>query len=88
MRLLRCFLSALWEERVIFVADRGMVSEKNLSLIENEGYGYVVGVKMRGLQKVEDNLKGKESILDDARYIICSNPCEAEKDRRKQVTAN
>lgn len=88
MRLFRRFLSALWEERAIFVAHRGMVSEKNLSLIENEGYGYMVGVKMRGLKKVEDNLRGKESILDDARYIICSDPCEAEKDTRKQVTAN
>ncbi|GAH97412.1 unnamed protein product, partial [marine sediment metagenome] len=34
--------------RVIFVADRGMAGEKNLSLIEKEGYEYIVGVKMRG----------------------------------------
>jgi len=81
--------------RVVFVADRGMVSEKNLSLIEEEGYEYIVGVKMRGLKKVrdhvlstpgryqrlEDNLKVKETTLDGVRYIICSNPEEREKDQ-------
>jgi len=86
--------------RVIFVADRGMVSEKNLSLLEKEGYEYIVGVKMRGLkkvrdrvlstrgryQKVEDNLKVKETILDGVRYIICSNPEEKERDRQERET--
>jgi len=61
--------------RVIFVADRGMAGEKNLSLIEKEGYEYIVGVKMRGFKrvrdhvlstpgryrKVEDNLKASKS---------------------------
>jgi len=82
--------------RIIFVADRGMVSEKNLSLIEKEGYEYIVGVKMRLLKrvkdlvlstpgryrKVEDNLKVKETVVDGVRYIICYNPYEAEKDRK------
>jgi transposase len=84
--------------RVIFVADRGMVSEDNLSSIEKEDYEYIVGVKMRGLKKVrdrvlstrgrykkiEDNLKVKETVLDDVRYIICSNPEEAERDRKER----
>ena len=90
--------------RVIFVADRGMVSEENLSLIEKEGYEYIVGVKMRKLKKVkdfvlstpgrykdvEDNLKVKEIRLDKERYIICYNPYEAEKDKkdREEIIKN
>jgi len=83
-------------KRLIFVADRGMVSEDNLSLIKREGYEYIVGVRMRKLKKikntvlstpgrykdVEDNLKVKEIRLDKERYIICYNPYEAEKDRK------
>ena len=82
--------------RIIFVADRGMVSEKNLSLIEKEGYEYIVGVKMRLLKRVrdlilstpgryrdvEENLKVKEKLINGVRYIICYNPYEAEKDRK------
>ena len=90
--------------RIIFVADRGMAGEKNLSLIDKEGYGYIVGVKMRGLKRirdlvlstpgrykdVEDNLKVKEVKLDKGRYIICYNPHEAEKDRmnRDEIIKN
>jgi len=86
--------------RIIFVADRGMVSEKNLSLIEKEGYEYIVGVRMRRLKRVrdevlstpgryrklDDNLKVKEVLLHGQRYIICSNPQEAEKDRHDRDT--
>jgi transposase len=39
-------------KRVIFVADRGMVSEDNLTLIEEEGLEYILGVKMRRLPPV------------------------------------
>jgi len=82
--------------RIILVADRGMVSEENLSLIEAEGYEYIVGVKMRRLKRVrdqvlstrgryrqvEDNLKVKEALINETRYIICYNPLEAEKDQK------
>jgi len=67
----------------------------NLSLIQDERYEYIVGVKMRKLKKVrgdilstpgrykrvEDNLKVKEVKLNDTRYIICYSPFEAEKDK-------
>lgn len=59
-------------KRIIFVADRGMVSEENLTLIEEEGLEYILGVRMRKLppvlrqsllpadtdfmQRIEDNL--------------------------------
>lgn len=85
--------------RIIFVADRGMVSEKNLCLIEEEGYEYIVGVKMRRLrrvrdkvlatrgryQRLEDNLKVKETVLGGVRYLICYNPLEAEKDQKDRA---
>jgi len=85
--------------RIIFVANRGMVSEENLSLITKKGYEYIVGVKMRTLKKVrdqvlstrghyrklEDNLKVKETVLDEMRYIICYNPLEAEKDKKDRT---
>lgn len=36
-------------DRVILVADRGMVSEENLLTLEEMGLGYIVGVRMRTL---------------------------------------
>lgn len=39
-------------KRIIFVADRGMVSEENLTFIEEEGMEYILGVKMRRLSPV------------------------------------
>lgn len=38
--------------RIIFVADRGMVSEENLTAIEEEDMEYILGVKMRRLPPV------------------------------------
>lgn len=42
-------------KRIIFVADRGMVSEDNLTLIEEEEMKYILGVKMRRLSPVLKN---------------------------------
>ena len=80
------------------MADRDMASERNLSLIEKEGYGYIVGAKTRHLRrvrdkvlsfpgrcrKIDDNLKVKRIFLQDRRYIICSKSQEAEKDRMER----
>lgn len=88
-------LSQLKVGKVIFVCDRGMVSEENLKLIESQGYDYLVGVKLRGLkvvkdmvlssrgryQKVSDNLEIKETSIEGRRYIVCHNPKEAERDK-------
>lgn len=38
-------------ENVILVADRGMVSEENLLVLEEMGLGYIVGVRMRSLSR-------------------------------------
>jgi transposase len=79
--------------RVILVADRGMVSEKVLEEIEKAGLEYIVGVRMRKLRvaskilsragryrEVSPNLKIKEVMHEDQRYIVCLNPEEAERD--------
>lgn len=82
--------------RVIFVCDRGMVSKENLKELTAASYEYIVGVKMRGLVEVRDevlgragryhivgpNLQVKEVFVDDRRYVVCYNPEEAAKDRR------
>jgi transposase len=81
--------------KVIFVSDRGMVSAANLKALEEAGYDYIVGMKMRGslevrddvlgrsgrYQVVEHNLHVKEDWVEDRRYVICFNPERAEKDR-------
>jgi len=80
--------------RVIFVCDRGMVSEENLKLLSKHHYDYLVGMKLRGnlevrdkvlsrrgrYQKASKNLEVKEVLLDGKRYIVCHNPKEEERD--------
>lgn len=82
-------------EKVVFVCDRGMVSKDNLQALEDAGYQYIVGVKMRGLREVKDEVLGragryrevnerlqvKEVWVEDRRYVVCLNPEEAAKDR-------
>ena len=83
--------------KVIVVCDRGMVSKANLEALEQAGYQYIVGMKMRGLVEVRDevlaragryhevreNLHVKQVWVEDQRrYIVCFNPDEANKDRR------
>lgn len=43
-------------EKVILIADRGMVSEDNIVHLEQSGFGYIVGIRMRQLS---DALKRK-----------------------------
>lgn len=46
--------------KVIMVADRGMVSEDNIRYLEENGYEYILGVKMRQMSKIR-----KEILLSD-----------------------
>lgn len=82
--------------KVVLVCDRGMVSAKNLADLEAAGFEYIVGMKMRNLREVRDEVLGragryqevseklqvKEVLVEDRRYVICYNPQEAAKDRR------
>jgi transposase len=81
--------------QVVLVCDRGMVSAANLVAIEEAGFQYIVGMKMRNLvevrdevlgragryQEVSENLRIKEVRVDERRYVVCFNPDEASKDR-------
>jgi hypothetical protein len=81
--------------KVVLVCDRGMVSTKNLAALDQAGFQYIVGMKMRGLvevrdevlgragryHEVSDNLRVKEVRVDDRRYVVCFNPDEEKKDR-------
>lgn len=81
--------------KVVLVCDRGMVSAKNLAAVEAAGFEYIVGMKMRNVVEVRDevlgragryhevseNLRVKEVRVDERRYVVCFNPDEATKDR-------
>lgn len=52
-------------ESVCFVGDRAMFTRDNLSLLEANGYNYIVAAKLRGLS---DTMK--EKVLDDKNYKL------------------
>jgi transposase len=93
--LMRQRVGRLKMGRIVFVCDRGMVSQGNLQDLQGQGYDYLVGGKLRQLlevreqvlcqpgayRRVEDNLQVKEVFLDDKRYIICLNPAERKRER-------
>lgn len=43
-------------ERVCLVADRGMISETTIAEIEREGWLYILGVRMRRVKEVHENI--------------------------------
>lgn len=54
-------------QRIVFVGDRGMVSEDNLDAIVKNGHGYLVGVKRRRNAELDDWLQK----VDDAKWLDC-----------------
>lgn len=81
--------------RVIFVADRGMVSNKLLHAITDAGLEYIVALPLRRHREAEALLRhpGRYRMLDEAlrikqvrqggvRYVLCHNPVRADHDRR------
>jgi transposase len=53
--------------RIIFVGDRGMVSEDNLAAIRRDGHGYLVGLKRRRNAQLDAWLQ----TLDDTKWVDC-----------------
>ena len=53
--------------RVVFVGDRGMVSEENLTALQKDGHGYLLGVRRR--QNAE--LDGYLQRLDEGQWQDC-----------------
>lgn len=53
--------------RVIFVGDRGMVSEENLEALQRDGHGYLVGLKRRRNAQLDTWLQQ----LDASKWVEC-----------------
>lgn len=53
--------------RVIFVGDRGMVSEANLEALQQDGHGYLVGVKRRRNAQLDGWLQK----IDESKWLDC-----------------
>ena len=85
--------------KLIWVADRGMVSADNISRLNELKQEYILGVKMRQFNKekrkhllsldkmmpVRDDLYVKEVVIpNEGRHIICYNPIEAEREFKKR----
>lgn len=82
--------------RVIWVCDRGMISQANLNVLEGLKQEYIIGVKMRQLEggfkavllddhhtgytKLSNNLFVKVNQINNRRYIVCYNPEQAQID--------
>jgi transposase len=87
--------------RIVMVGDRGMANVKTVKALEEAGYEYILGVKMRRgkevhetvlsragrFRKVDETLEVKNVEVNGRRYVICHNPEEARRDAevRKQV---
>lgn len=102
MKSLKVIVSRLRDryeiKKVVIVCDRGMVSEKNLKELEDAGYEYIVGVKMRsldeekkrellgeaGFEEIREDLWVKEKKHQGRRYLICHNPREAALEAQKR----
>ena len=83
--------------RAIVVADRGMMSQETIRLLQNHPapFDYILGCRMRKqkevseevlaragrYQKVAANLEVKEVNVGGRRYLVCRNPEEAQKDQ-------
>ena len=89
--------------RVITVVDRGFSSADNLAYLRRAGGHYIAGMRMRDgnplvdtvlarqgrYQQIRDNLRVKEVTIDgqDARFVICHNPDQAQRDAQQRTDA-
>jgi transposase len=53
--------------RIVFVGDRGMVSDDNLEALRRDGHGYLVGLKRRRNAQLDAWLQ----TLDDTKWVDC-----------------
>lgn len=81
-------------KRIIFVADRGIVSQKNITEITISDYEYIISLRKRAnrqvldllskqleFTEVETNLKAAEVKKDAIRYILCKNTQKETEDK-------
>jgi transposase len=60
---------------VIFVADRGLLSEENLSFLEQEKFDYIVGSRLKNLSN-----KLQKKILDSSNYLMINDGIDSQKE--------
>jgi transposase len=61
-------------EKVILVADRGMISEDNIKFLEENRYEYILGVKMRQLSGIRQKL-----LLNDEGFLSTSKSLKSKE---------
>ena len=75
----------------IIVADAGLLSKKNIEQLEEEGYEYIIGARIRSLSKSDKEAVLKLGLKDgwqesmtikDRRYVISMSDRRAKKDAR------
>lgn len=83
--------------RVVWVTDRGTISESNINLLESLKQEYIIGVKMRMMnvgqkevllnrplrefERLSKNLYVKQVEVNDRRYVVCHNPEQEKQDK-------
>jgi len=94
-------LRGMGVEQVVFVADRGCVSKKNLEEIGRAGLDYIVGLRLRRAgdlvpailadtspyEQVQENLLAKAVEREGKRWIVCYSPETAERDLKMRGRA-
>lgn len=87
-------------KKIVWVCDRGMISEANLNMLDELKQEYIIGVRMRqmesslravllddyhkGAKRLSSNLWVKEHEIGGKRYIVCHNPEQARIDAEKR----
>jgi transposase len=94
-------LRTLGLSRVVWVADRGMASELNLSSVRAAGLHYVVGVRLRAAEelraaisadetaylKAAEGLMVKDVRMGQRRMVVCFSPESAARDLKLRTGA-
>jgi transposase len=71
-------------KRVIFVADRGMVSQANLDYIKEQRYSYIVTLKKRHLNEAKEAIKATADDLEEKRKSYEEKASETEGKSEKK----
>jgi hypothetical protein len=82
-------------QRVIFVGDRGLVSDDNLKALAQAGYSFILALRKRhcreagdlmsaledrNYRRLEKDLWVKEHVQEGIRHVLCFNPEKAPQD--------
>lgn len=94
-------LRTLGLTNMVWVADRGMASELNLSAVRDAGLNYIVGIRLRAddvlrdavsadrteYRKAAEGLMVKDVFLGGRRMVVCFSPQSAERDLKLRTGA-